>query len=128
VIPEFRRSVAETLRLGTSAPVYEWLPDDPAHLPCTVVGRPSIREGSSPAVMTLELTVTLLGRRIADDDAQAELDALADEMFTAFGGTRQVRTRGQFLRTIALEPATASVAGLDIPAYLATIAGEAMSC
>lgn len=128
MIAEFRRNVAATLRTRTSAPVYEWMPDDPAHLPCTVVGRPSIREGSSPALMALEVTITLLGRRLADFDAQAELDTLADELFLAFGGTRQHRTNGQFLRTTALEPATASVAGLEIPAYLAVIAGEAMTC
>ena len=73
---------------STSVPVYWWLPDDPAHLPCHVVGRPAVRESVTPGVATLELPVTLLGRRIADEDAQAQLDALGDELLKVLGGSK----------------------------------------
>ena len=63
MIVEFRRAVYDALG-STSVPVYWWLPDDPAHLPCHVVGRPAVRESVTPGVATLELAVTLLGRRV----------------------------------------------------------------
>jgi hypothetical protein len=81
-----------------SVPVYGYLPDDVAHLPCLAVGRPSARDSGTPAVMTMTLDATLLGRRISDEDSQAELDALADELFDVAGCTRGVKigttTRG----------------------------------
>jgi hypothetical protein len=127
MIVEFRRAVYDALG-ATSVPVYQWLPDDPAQLPCSVVGRPAVRESMTPAVATLELSVNLLGRRIADADAQAELDALADELLKALGGTRNRDVNGLHLRCTGLDPGTVLVAGQEIPAYLATVNTEAITC
>jgi hypothetical protein len=127
VIVEFRRAVFDALG-STSVPVYGFLPDDVAHLPCHVVGRPLLRESGTAAVLTLELGVTLLGRRISDQDAQAELDALADELVKALGGTRSREVNGMHLRMTALDPGTATVAGVDIPAYVATVDTETLTC
>jgi len=127
VIVEFRRAVLDALG-ATSVPVYGYLPDDVAHLPCHVVGRPAIRESGRPALLTLELGVTLLGRRVSDRDAQEELDALADELVKALGGTRSRELDGLHLRMTALDPGTATVAGVDIPAYVATVDTEALTC
>ena len=128
MIGEFRRAVYDALG-STSLPVYQWLPDDVAHLPCHVVGRPALREsGISAGLATLELGVTLLGRRISDDDSQAELDALADELVKVLGGTRNREVSGVHLRCVALDPGTANVAGQDIPAYVATVNTETLTC
>ena len=127
MIVEFRRAVLDALG-ATSVPVYGYLPDDVAHLPCHVVGRPAIRESGRPALLTLELGVTLLGRRVSDRDAQEELDALADELVKALGGTRSRELDGLHLRMTALDPGTATVAGVDIPAYVATVDTEALTC
>lgn len=127
MIVEFRNAVHEALG-STSVPVYLYAPDDVAHLPCHVVGRPSARESGRPGILTLELSVTLLGRRISDDDAQAELDALADELLKVLGGSRATHIGGRYLRCVTVDPATTNVAGLDIPAYVATVDTEAVSC
>jgi hypothetical protein len=127
VIVEFRRAVFDALG-STSVPVYGFLPDDVAHLPCHVVGRPLLRESGTAAVLTLELGVTLLGRRVSDQDAQEQLDALADELVKALGGTRSREVNGLHLRMTALDPGTATVAGVDIPAYVATVDTETLTC
>jgi hypothetical protein len=128
VIVEFRRAVYDALG-SSSIPVYLWPPDDVAHLPCHVVGRPAVREsGLSAGLATLELGVTLLGRRIGDDDAQAELDALADELMKVLGGTRNREINGLHLRCVAMDPGTVTVAALEIPAYVATVNSETLTC
>lgn len=128
MIVGFRRVVYDLLREKTSIPVYRYLPDDVAHLPCHVVGRPALREGLTPAVGTLELTVNLVGRRLNDDDAQAELDALADELVAALGGTRNVQVDGSYLRATSVDPATVTVAGQEYPCYLLTVNTETVTC
>ena len=128
MIVGFRRVVYDLLRDKTSIPVYRYLPDDVAHLPCHVVGRPALRPGSQPAVGTLELSITLCGRRVSDDDSQAELDALADELVAAVGGTRSVLLDGQHIVSIGVEPVTVFVAGTEIPAYQATVTTETLTC
>ena len=124
----FRRAVYDLLREKTSIPVFRYLPDDVAHLPCHVVGRVGLRPAGTPAVGVLELTVNLVGRRISDDDAQAELDALADELIAALGGTRQVVVDGGALWATGVDPGTVVVAGQEFPAYLATVNTETLTC
>jgi hypothetical protein len=127
MLTEFRRAVFDALG-SASVPVYGWLPDDPAHLPCLVVGRPAVRESGTPGVSTLELGVTLLGRRVVDDDAQEQLDALGDELLKVLGGTKNRKVDGRYLRCTTLDPATATVAGVEIPAYVATVDTEDLTC
>lgn len=130
-IVDLRRDVRDLLRAECSVPVYGYLPDDVAHLPCIAVGRPTAGESSTPAVMTMSLDVTLLGRRISDEDAQAELDALADELFDALGCTGNVKIGGDVPRLItcsAFRPASVTVAGLDYPAYLFTVNADIATC
>ena len=127
MIAEFRRSTIDALGSNVGTGV-GYLPDDVAHLPCHVVGRPSIRESRTPGVMTITLDVTLLGRRISDEDAQQELDALADELFIVLGGTKNRKVSGHQLRAVTVNPGTVIVAGLECPAYIATVSGEIVSC
>lgn len=127
VVP-FRKKVTDLLRSRGAVPVYGYLPDDVAHLPCHVVGRPTITESGTPALMTLSLDISLLGRRIADEDSQAELDAYADQLFDLLGGTRSIRTGDIHLRCTGLLPATVFVAGNEMPAYIASVSMDALSC
>jgi hypothetical protein len=124
----FRRLVVDVVSERCTPPVYPYLPDDIAHVPVLVVGRPSARESGIPAVMILELDVTLLGRRIADDDAQAELDAYGDELWFALGGTRGRKVGDSHLACRLVTPGTVLVAGLEHPAYIATVSTDALSC
>ena len=127
IVP-FRAMVTKLLRTEGTLPVYGYLPDDVAHLPVYVVGRVSINESGTPAVMTLSLDVYLLGRRISDEDSQAELDAYGDELFDLLGGTRAVKVDDQAIRCTVLTAATVTVAGTEIAAYAATVAMDALSC
>ena len=123
-----RRMVATLLSETCTPPVYSYLPDDVAHLPCLVVGRPSMRETGTPIVMRQTLDVTLLGRRISDEDSQAELDAYADELFDALGATRGVKVDTSMLTCRTFVPGTVLVASSEYPAYLATVTIDITSC
>src|SRR5262245_20718631 len=123
------RSVVGDLLAGrSSAPVYTFLPDDIAELPCLVVGRPTMRESRTAGVSTQTLTVTLLGRRISDEDSHFELDTLGDELYANLGGTKSVHHGRLHLRCTLFVPGTVTVAGQEMPAYLADVAREILSC
>lgn len=123
-----RRMVATLLAETCTVPVYTYLPDDPAHIPCLIVGRPSMRETGMPIVMRQTLDVTLLGRRISDEDSQMELDALGDDLFDGLGSTRGVKVDTSLLTCRVFLPGTVIVAGQEFPAYLATVTIDIMSC
>lgn len=128
IVP-FRKAVTDLLRGAVTPPVYGYLPDDVAHLPVLVVGRPTIRESGTPTIMTMSLDVTLLARRTSDEDAQAEVDALADETFDVLGWTRGVKVmETHLLRTDSMRPGTVLVAGNEIPAYLFTLSLDIATC
>lgn len=128
-ITDLRKALTDLLRAECSVAVYGWLPDDVAHLPVLVVGRPTLREGFTPSVMRQECDITLLGRRINDEDSQAELDALADETLNALGGTAGTKILDSHLVALILErPGTVVVAGNEIPAYLFTVALDVSTC
>lgn len=125
----FRHLVADLLTEQCTPPTYSFLPDDVAHLPCHVVGRPSARESATAAsVMRLSLDVTLLGRRLSDEDAQTELLVYADEAFAVLGGTRGVRVNDQHLACRTVLPGTVMVAGSEYPAYVLTVTIDALTC
>lgn len=128
IIVPFRQQVRRLLLAGASVPVYGYLPDDIAHLPCICIGRPSLFEGDVATVMRATLTITLLGRRINDEDSQAQLDALGDELFELLGGTRLARTTELSVACRSFTPGTVIVGGLEMPAYLATVTTDALSC
>lgn len=127
-ILSMRRLVADLLHETCTPPVYSYLPDDVAHVPVLVVGRPSMREAGTPAVMRQTLDVTLLGRRISGEDSQMELDVLADELFDAVGATRGVKVNDQLLACRVFLPGTVMVAGVEYPCYIATISIDILSC
>lgn len=128
-IGPLRRKVRDLLRTDGTLPVYGYLPGDPAHLPCYVVGRPNITESGTAAVMTVTMDVIVLGRRDGDEDAQAELDGYGDEAFDIFGGTRGVKIAdGQLLACRSVTAATVNVAGVDIPCYSLSVDTDILTC
>ena len=129
-IADLRRQLRDLMRREGNLPVYGYLPDDVAHLPCTVIGRPSIGESGTPAVMTMSVDVYVLGRRLSDEDAQAELDAYADEAFDVLGATRGVKINDQpqLARCVDVSPGTVNVAGLEMPVYSFSVAYDVMTC
>lgn len=128
-ITTLRRLVRDLFRSEGSLPVYGFLPDDVAHLPCYVVGRPNIVESGTSAVMTVVMDVLVLGRRVADEDAQAELDGYGDEAFNILGGTRGTKIAdGQLLACRRVTPATVNVAGLEIACYSLSVDTDILTC
>lgn len=128
VIP-FRQAVITLLTAGSPVPVYGYLPDDVAELPCHVVGRPTGRETGTPAVVRMTLDVTLLGRRISDEDSQKQLDTLADDLLALLGGTRNVTVGdNNRMHWTEVTPATVMVAGLEMPAYVTSIVMDTVTC
>lgn len=128
LVGPYRQLVTDLLAERCTPAVYGYLPDDVAHLPCLVVGRVSMREANVPAVMRMSLDVTLLGRRVADEDAQRELDVYLDELFAILGGTRGVKVNDNHIACRGVVPAQVAVAGDTFPAYIATVTMDALSC
>jgi len=93
--------------------VHLYLPDDVTQVPCVVIGRPSIEDGVSivAADFLVSVPVMVLGRPVRDDDAQQQLDQVADLVID-----RLVQEQ-----PISVTPETESVAGLTYPAYLITV-------
>jgi hypothetical protein len=128
-ITTLRRQVRDLFRAEGTLPVYGFLPDDVAHLPCYVVGRPSISESGTAAVMTVTMDVIVLGRRVGDEDAQAELDGYGDEAFDVLGCTRGVKIAdGQLLACRSVTAASVNVAGNDIPCYSLSVDTDILTC
>jgi hypothetical protein len=130
MIREVRDVVAGHL-LGSAWPVHRYLPDDVAELPCIAVPRPRLTPGDK-AMITAAVVVLVVGRRLNDDDSQAELDDVADLVIERFGGiTRSIATEHPLVRRLVCDdvtPNTTVVAGLDYPAYALTITAHMTSC
>jgi hypothetical protein len=87
-----------------------------------------MRETGTAIVMRESLDVTLLGRRISDEDSQAELDALGDELSTPSGPPAASRSTTSLLTCRTFVPGTVVVGSSEYPAYLATVTIDIMSC
>lgn len=68
----------------SEVPIHRLLPADVADVPAVVVGRPGIEYDGRVEVTSI--TVYVMGRTLADDDAQDELDELADTVLDALLG------------------------------------------
>jgi hypothetical protein len=107
------RAMVYKLFEGLAWPTYLYFPEDATLLPCVVLGRPTIdqSEDYQPSDFTTRLPVYVLGRRMADDDAQSELDEIADEVI------ERVIPYHQF----DVIPAVETIAGQSYPAYTVTV-------
>lgn len=132
MLREFRDVVAHHL-VGSSWPVHRYLPDDVAEVPCIAVPRPRLTPGpGTPSIPAGALIVLVVGRRMNDDDAQAELDEVADLVVARFGNlAKSVRLEDPLIPRLVVDdvsPSTVTVAGLDYPVYAVTIAASFTLC
>lgn len=120
------RALVYRLMADAPAPVHLYLPGSADELPAYVVGRPNVAEGDQSAVMATTVPVFALGRRLGDDDAQRQLDQLADLLLTRFW--HPPRTEGVGIRLQTITAGVIEVAGLDIPAYTASLLCTSTYC
>lgn len=122
---EFRQAVHADLYDKLATPLWDEIPDDIAELPCVVVGRPGGQESTAtPVVWDLALTVWVIGRRQQAGGSEAELLALLDDVFVAFGGTRGA---GAFTLSRVVAQLV-NIAGNDCPAYAVTVEQASATC
>lgn len=77
-------------------------------------------------MMEIRTPVYVLGRRLRDDDAQRQLDAEADVLHGLLWKPAQVP--GMSLRLSGAEATVVQVAGIDVPAYTATVVATIAYC
>lgn len=117
MIREIRAGLAKALA-GLDVPVWTFLPDDLNEIPCVVVRQPTMQ--ADVQLYAATVPVIVVGRRLNDEDAQAELDDLADAVV---GGLR-----GPDVAISTIEPGTVTVAELVHPAYSVTVAVGRIDC
>jgi hypothetical protein len=120
------RALVAGLLGDAPVPVHQWLPGNTDDLPALVVGRPNVAEGDQAAIIATTVPVFALGRRSGDDDAQQELDRLADLLLARFW--QPPRTEGVGMRLQSITAGVIEVAGLDIPAYTASLLCTSTYC
>lgn len=130
MLRQFRVAVFDVLDEAideTTAQVCGSIPDDVAQLPAIVVGRPSVDEGVQ-GTFDLALEIYVVGRRLETADRDPEIDNIADEILSAFGGTHAVTRNGQYLHLSAVDSRIVDIAGLAYPAYTCTVETSAATC
>lgn len=125
-IAQTRAHVFDLVHAATELPVYRWLPGSADELPCFVVGRPDLDEGSSRAMQDVTVPVYALGRTLRDEQAQSELDDMADLLVNLLWKPPQ--EPGSSLRLTRLRATVVTVAGVEVPAYTATALAAAQPC
>lgn len=131
MITSTRSAIADVLRTRFPAvPVLGDLPDDLAEVPAIVVGRPTVSEGDSEALLDLQTPVWLIGRRIEGTGSDSELDALADSVLETFGGTRGVRLVPSrlVLYVSSVVGRTVNVGALTYSAYEVSVETTVTTC
>ncbi len=130
------RSAVTTVAQTVSDHVYPEIPDDPAELPCVVIGLPRLSPSSdSEIVFDVRLPVYVIGSRSGGPGCETELVELTDVVFGAFGGSRGVNTgsdtdAGQ-VGVIAVDdadPTRLEISGKQYPAYTLTVATDLQTC
>jgi hypothetical protein len=111
---------------SASVPVYRWIPARTDELPCYVIGRPDGDERPSTQIAELPIPVYALGRTLRDDDAQAELDTLADTLIGVLW--RPPQTEGLTMRLARWRANLVNVAELEVPAYTCTVIATVAYC
>lgn len=93
--------------------VQRFPPANPNHVPCVVVSRPLVEPGTTDlaADFGVQVPIVVIGRTMADDDAQRELDTVADAVID--------RLLPTFPFTVTAD--VEAVAGLVYPAYTITV-------
>jgi hypothetical protein len=128
MLSEFHDAVFALVDGGTNAAVWDHIPDDINELPCVVVGNPLARQTTTRVVFDMGCELFVIGKRSYADGTQAELRALADELWLLFNGTRVTSQDGVLLQVRNLLPRTLQIAGLDCPAYSLTVESSIATC
>jgi len=120
--------VFEMADSGLTWPIFQYLPQSADDLPCVVVGRPDVDEGETRALLAITVPLYVLGRTSTarHDAAQAELDAVADQVLNLFWKPQQ--PSGYSLRLSRIRATVVPVAALEIPAYTAQISASTTYC
>lgn len=130
MLTELRSGVAELLRgAGLGVDVWEYVPGDVAAYPCIVVGRANaFPADASGVVFNVNCDVHVCGHP-QSDDAQDQLDKLADQTWITLGGTR-VRSHAELrLIVTAVQQEVITIAGdSSIPAYAITVENSIATC
>lgn len=126
-IADTRAWVHGIVDAGTELPVLRWLPEQANELPCFVVGRPDLDEDPTRrGIQQIAIPVYALGRTLRDDDAQTELDGLADVLEALLWKPPQEPTRTG--RLTKIRATVVSVGNVEIPAYTATVLVATAPC
>jgi hypothetical protein len=113
---DLRAWLSDTLPLvDVELPVVAFLPDDIAELPVVVIGRTGMI-ASEGVMATFTVWVDLVGRRLADEDAQVELDTLGDGLLAALS------VLPANMHLLGIDPQIVTIAGLEYPVHRATVA------
>lgn len=132
MLTDFRAAVFDYLNaptaLGPLAPVWDHMPDDPAEIPCIVVGRPLATPTATAVVFDMALELYVIGRRQQAGGNEAELTALADRVWLAFNGTRGTKHVGLNLAVRSVIPQEQQIAGNNYPAYLLSVESSIATC
>ena len=120
------RTLVHGLLKDAPHPVHLYLPGNADDLPAFVVGRPNIAEGDQAALIGTTVPVFALGRRLGDDDSQRQLDLMGDLLLARFW--TPPRTEGVGIRLQSITAGVIEVAGVDIPAYTASLLCTSTYC
>jgi hypothetical protein len=118
--------VVSSSQLADDIPVRLWLPGEATELPCYVVGRPDLDEGTPRSIAQVSVPVYALGRTLRDDDAQAELDDMADLLIATLW--RPVQDAAQTYRLTRGRATVLSIAAVEVPAYTMTVVSSVQPC
>lgn len=125
-LTEFRQWCYDLCAAYVDLPVYLWLPGNAEELPCYVVGRPDMDEDTPRSVQKVSIPVYALGRTLRDDDAQAELDRMADNLVNLYW--KPPLQPGVSLRMTRIRATVLTIAAIEVPAYTATLIGAVQPC
>lgn len=103
---------------GLDCPVWTFKPDDLTEVPCVVVDKPTLT--INVQLMEVTCSVIVIGRRTNDEDAQTELDDLAEAAMLAL--------RGPDVNVSLVEPIQVTVAELNHPGYRIECAVGQIDC
>jgi hypothetical protein len=117
-----------------AAALWDTIPDDPAELPCVIVGLPELRP-ESETVFDARCSVYVVAERTNGPGVEANLVAYTDAVFAALGGVRGFNTgtdvdAGQVgvLAVDTVLPTRLEIGGQQYPAYSLTVATSLTEC
>jgi hypothetical protein len=107
--------------------VYLWLPGSADDLPAICVGRPLLEESADVrSVVEVTVPVYVLGRTLRDDEAQAQLDTLADWVTGRLWAPPSDSSIA--LRLVETRATVTAVADRETPSYTAQVVASMAYC